>query len=430
MASTVPGSRIRLGQILAAGIPLGPFGGAVLVFYASASGSGRLHGDPQCRMLRSAFAVETREVELGLAVGDLCGHCAWSVPPGHPLIDFVGAVSAVAGLATWIGSRPGSDVDTRAGESAEAGAAIAGGCPEQRAEGPRQATGVRDPREQHRRQWRRLQTSMLASHAATRAYPCLRPWAEPLQAALADVIERRREALAALLDVGLLVEAACAVAMPMPAPAAGPEFAGLGVDVRGVLEQAWLRWQRTVASSWNGLEDGRAAATAVLYEAFGRRRKGRAEALAALDDVIAGWTARGRARAAQHQDGPRRVVTVQVPPVTRDNLTGAELDPLTLWEAGVLATHQVSVYWPAGSLDLLLPQPIAEHLLGRAEPAHEPDRLAPIAAELPGRACGDYAALPRPGCCGGSAESSMSATSRAPARALTASSAAYLRRWP
>ncbi|MEY9841113.1 hypothetical protein [Streptacidiphilus sp. EB103A] len=384
MSSMHSDSRIRLGQILDPTIPLGPFGDLLLTFHESASGTGRTHGDPQCRMLRSGRAVTSREGQLKLAVGNLCGHCAWTVPQGHPVVDFIGAVTAVTGLRTWTGSPPGPDPEV-VGDSEAQAVLNVDESPDGQLGAQVSSAQLREVRERCCRHWRRLHTCMLASYAATTAYPCLGVWAQPLHAELAEVIEYRRRELAALLPVADLVQGACAAALPEPALQAGPVFAFLGGEALRVLQRAWCQWQGAVGSSWGALEESRSAASTVVFEAFGRRRMGRTEALQALDVLVADWSARARAQAAECERAPGWLVTVQIPPVTRDSLTGAEQDPLSCWDAGILATHQVSAQWPQGSVELMLPEPVAEHLLGCAEPAGSTERPAMPGTAAAGR---------------------------------------------
>lgn len=340
---------VRLGQILFPGIPLGPFGDVVLVFYASSSGQGKLHGDIACGRLRSA-PVRVRELDLRSAVGKLCGHCTWLLPAEHPFVGFVDAVTEVTGLTTWTGTggdhsdRAGRDRRSDTGEDGCAGDVVS----------------VR--RERGCRHWRRLQTYLLRGHASLIAYPWLGTWATPTVAALAAAVERERLELSVLLDSAALLEAACAAALPEPDFAGVGAFDGLGSGTRPVLGCAWALWQHAVVSGWGALEESRPEAVGVVHDAFGRRRQGRAEALATLDGLIAGWEATVRARAAREQIGPRRLVSVTVPRVTFNACTGVDDDDLSRWAAGAIAVHQAGEDWPAGRVDLLVPDVVARHL--------------------------------------------------------------------
>ncbi|WP_147465234.1 hypothetical protein [Streptomyces sp. 1114.5] len=102
---------------------------------------------------------------------------------------------------------------------------------------------------------------------------------------------------------------------------------------------------------------------AVVYGAFGSRRRGRGEALDALDRLVDDWNAQARALAAQHAAVPRRSVTVDLPPLDRAHGREGEEDRLPRWEAGVLAVYQVAAHWSAGSVDLLVPGPVVDQLL-------------------------------------------------------------------
>ncbi|MET9398437.1 hypothetical protein [Kitasatospora sp. NPDC002965] len=218
-------------------------------------------------------------------------------------------------------------------------------------------------RERRRRHWRYLQTQLLESHTVTAAYPWLESWVEPMRAGLAGAVDHTRRSLASLLNQAELVEAACAAALPSPKFSGAPAFVGLGTSSPWLLQEAWARWQQECAAGWSGLEAGRSTATSVLYAAFGRRRRGRAEALEGLDRLVDNWNAQARALAAQSAAFPLRPVTVDVLAIVRDSVTGREEDQLTRWEAGVIAVYQVTAHWPTGSVGLLAPSPVAAQLL-------------------------------------------------------------------
>lgn len=186
--------------------------------------------------------------------------------------------------------------------------------------------------------------------------------AGPVQAALADAVERVRRNLALLLDEDALLESACAAALPAPGFEGGPVLAAPGPGGSWLLQEAWARWQQECVADWTGLEAGRGAAVSAVYGAFGSRRRGREEALDVMDRLVDEWNGRARALAVRHADGPRRPLTIDLPPLLR-GCSGEEEDRLTRWEAGVLAVHQVAVHWPGGSVDLLVPRPVADQLL-------------------------------------------------------------------
>ncbi|MFD8705703.1 hypothetical protein ACFV1W_24365 [Kitasatospora sp. NPDC059648] len=331
--------RLRLGQIFAADVPLGLFQELPLSCFRSSSGLGRLHGEADCAQLRSAPAVHRSEVPLTFAVGELCTHCAWPVPAGHPLVAFAEAVSSLTPLRT--------------GAEFQAGPV---------AEGAGRADS-RDAREGRRRRWRRLQAQLLESHTVAAAYPWLALWVEPMQVSLAGAVDRARRDMALLLDEAVLLDTACAAALPAPALGeGGSALVGPGPSGSWLVQEAWACWQQECATDWGGLEAGRSAASAVVYEAFGSRRRGRTEALDALDLLVDEWNGRARALAAQHAAVPRRSLTVEFPPLVRTH-NEEEEDQLTRWEAGVLAVYQVAVHWSAGSIDLLVPGPVADQLL-------------------------------------------------------------------
>lgn len=332
--------RLRLGQIFAADVPLGVFQELPLSCFRSSSGLGRLHGGADCAQLRSASAVHRLELPLLLAVGELCTHCAWPVPGEHLLVAFAEAVSSLTPLRAWAGFQPRPV--TEGSGRADPRAAREGQC----------------------RRWWRLQTQLLESHTVAAAYPWLASWVEPMQVTLAGAVDCARRDMASLLDEVVLLDVACAAALSAPEfGEGGSALVGPGPSGSWLMQEAWACWQQECATGWDGLEAGRSAATAVVYEAFGSRRRGRAEVLEALDRLVDDWDAQARALAAQHAAAPRRSLTVDLPPLVRTHNEEGEGDGLTGWEAGVLAVYQVAVHWSAGSIDLLVPGPVADQLL-------------------------------------------------------------------
>ncbi|MBD0688271.1 hypothetical protein BG452_00420 [Streptomyces sp. CBMA123] len=276
---------------------------------------------------------------LLLAVGELCTHCVWPVPGGHPLVAFAEAVSSLTPLRAWAEFQAG--LVTEGSGRADSRAACEG----------------------QRRRWRRLQAQLLESHGVAAAYPWLASWVEPMQAPLAEAVDHARRNMASLLNEAVLLDAACAAALPAPALGeGGSALVGPGPSGSWLVQEAWACWQQECATGWDGLEAGRSAAMAVVYEAFGSRWRGRAEALDALDRLVDDWDARARALAGQHAVAPRRSLTVEFPSLVRTHGQEGE-DRLTRWEAGVLAVYQVAVHWSAGSIDLLVPGPVADQLL-------------------------------------------------------------------
>ncbi|ARZ66681.1 hypothetical protein SMD11_1016 [Streptomyces albireticuli] len=375
MPSTTSALRsVRLGQLLDADVPLGPLGGIHLTCHTTSSGKGKLHGDPSCSMLRSSHATQSMQVALGEAVHKWCGNCRWPIPADSPLLAFVSAVASVTALKS--ASEPSPDTDFDEAEELDAASALATGeYPQQECQGTDDDTDECDQeawdrfeqarliRERHHDHWRYLHGHMLESGEAVAAFPWLRPWAAPLQEALATAIERERCALAALLRPSALLEKAVIPQLSEPEPAPGPAFAGLGADAERILRRSWSSWRDKAARSWTALEDDGFAASSVLYDAFGRRRKGRDEAFAALDALVADWIALAREIVAEHSKGSRRLVAIKIPAVERDAAYGHRRDPLSPWEAGLIATYQVTAIWPAGAVALLLPHLIAERLL-------------------------------------------------------------------
>ncbi|MFD7589812.1 hypothetical protein ACFV84_30755 [Kitasatospora sp. NPDC059811] len=121
----------------------------------------------------------------------------------------------------------------------------------------------------------------------------------------------------------------------------------------------------------------------MVDDAFGRRRKGRPEAEAAFERLVAGWISEARKQAVLHGEAPRQLVAVKVPPVEKDTYEERAHDPLTAWEAAVISTYQIAADWPAGTVALLVPHLIGEHLISGATGAMPVTRLTVPDSALP-----------------------------------------------
>ncbi|MFF1785030.1 hypothetical protein ACFVX9_01010 [Kitasatospora sp. NPDC058243] len=242
---------------------------------------------------------------------------------------------------------------------------------------------ARETRRHRHEHWRRLHTYLIRSNKALQAFPVLQPWAEPLQARLAEVLEEERRAFAALVQPVPLVQAAAVRLLPEPEFTPGQEFAGLGADAAKVVQRAWRAWKHRASWSWRRLEDNDFAVSSVVRDAFGRRRKGRPETEAAFDELVTGWIREVRRQAALHGEAPRQLLAVKIPTVEKEPYEERAHDPLTQWETAVIATYQVAADWPAGTVALLVPHLVGEHLVAGATGAMPVTRLAVPDSALP-----------------------------------------------
>ncbi|MFE6054939.1 hypothetical protein ACFQ6N_29670 [Kitasatospora sp. NPDC056446] len=394
--------RVPLGRTFTPEIPLGSAGNISLTCYAAASGKGKLHGDEACGTLRSASSVRSAEIPPGEVVGRLCGTCRWPLPADSPLLQLGAAVIDIGTLKIWLDREPDSE-EERA-EEADAALALATGeyPPSGTGEPSDEADGeageleedfddeawerysrARETRRHRHEHWRRLHTYLIRSNKALQAFPVLRPWAEPLQAGFAEVIEDERRAFAVLVQPVPLVEAAAVKLLPEPDFTPGPELAGLGADAAQVMQRAWHAWKHRASWSWHRLEDNDFAVSSVVRDAFGRRRKGRPETEAAFERLVAGWIREARSQAALHGEALRQLLAVKIPAVEKEDYEERAHDPLTTWESAVIATYQVAADWPAGTVALLVPHLIGEHLIAGATGAMPVTRLAVPDSALP-----------------------------------------------
>ncbi|QEU99316.1 hypothetical protein CP971_08405 [Streptomyces viridifaciens] len=329
---------MRLGQIFGDDVPLGSLGSFLLDCYSVPGGRAVLHGDRACRQLGPG----ARLGRVGLAAGPLCGSCAWMLPAEHPVSEFA---VAVAGLRTPA---------VVAGAGAPAGPVPA---PGPAGAEPAQAVRV----------WRRAQTRALEGFAAAAAFPWLEPWAGPRLSALTGAVEQARGAVGRRVDPRELLTAACVAALPVPVGLreGPPACAGSwGVDGEWLLLEAWTRWQSACAEGEARVADCVRAASAAVYEAFGRRRKARDEALDSVQRLITSSIDQARRLAEEEYARPVHLVQMALPLLETEPFTGREYDPLTFWQAGVIAAHQTGVDWPAGQVSLAAPRAVSDLLLG------------------------------------------------------------------
>ncbi|GAA2274779.1 hypothetical protein GCM10010430_70980 [Kitasatospora cystarginea] len=216
------------------------------------------------------------------------------------------------------------------------------------------------------RVWRRAQTRALQGFAATAAFPWLEPWAGPRLSALTCAVEQARGAAARSMDPLELLTAACVAALPAPIGLRDvlPGCAGTwGVDGEWLLAEAWERWQNACAEGEAPVADCVRAASATVYEAFGRRRKARDEALDSVQRLITSSADQARQHADAQLAEPFHLVRMAIPLLEVEPLTGREVDPLTLWGAGAIAAFQTGVDWSVGRVELAAPPKVADLLL-------------------------------------------------------------------
>ncbi|WP_280868933.1 hypothetical protein [Streptomyces sp. MJP52] len=204
-------------------------------------------------------------------------------------------------------------------------------------------------------------------------YPFLAPWVDGLQSRLATVLDEERWAFTTLVQPVRLLEAAAVRLLPTPKFSDDPGFAGLGSEAEKTFRRAWYEWSRRAIWSCHRLDF---AVWTVVSDAFGRRRKGKPEAHAAFRWFTTDWICQAREEASRAVCAPWQLVAVKAPALVRTHHREPERDPLTLWEAAVIATYQVAFDRKAGTTALLVPHLVAEQLLACASddmPVQRPD---------------------------------------------------------
>ncbi|MFJ4972620.1 hypothetical protein [Streptomyces sp. NPDC088755] len=389
---------VMLGSLFTPEVPLGLTRGILITCHVSATGKGKLHGIPECRALRSAASVNQIDVPFGEAVARLCPSCRWPLPTDSLILPLGAAVSEVDSLAIWL-DRESKDEEDLEAERDAATALTAGEYPPPATESGDEeekdddearhdeewkrydrARNFRSRRHEH---WRRLHSYLTRSNEAVSEYPFLAPWADGLQSRLATALDEERRAFAALVQPIRLLEAAAVRILPEPKFSPNPGFAGLGAEAEKTFRRAWYEWSRRAVWSWRRLEDQDFSVYTVVSDAFGRRRKGKPEAHAAFRRLTADWIRQAREEAGRPVSTPWQLVAVKAPALVRTHHSEPERDPLTLWEAAVIATYQVAFNRKAGTTALLVPHLVAEQLLECASENMPVQRLAPDGSALP-----------------------------------------------
>ncbi|MFK0012673.1 hypothetical protein [Streptomyces sp. NPDC091027] len=388
---------VMLGSIFKPEVPLGPTWDILITCHASASGKGKLHGDPECRTLRSAASVNQIDIPFGEAVERLCANCRWPLSTDSSILPIGAAVSEVDSLTIWLDREPEGEEDIEAERDA-AIALAAGDYPshaddasdeEEEDDGAARdeewdrydrARNLRSGRHEH---WRRLHSYLARSNEAVAEYPFLAPWADGLQTRLTAVLDAERRAFATLVRPAHLLEAAAVHALPAPQFSDDPGFAGLGADAEKTFRRAWDGWSRRAIWSWSRLEDQDFSVYSVVSDAFGRRRKGKSEAHAVFRQLTADWIRQAREVAGRPASAPWQLLAVKAPALPQTRHSEPERDTLTLWEASVIATYQVAFNTKAGTTALLLPHLMAEQLLSCASDDMPVQRLVPDGNALP-----------------------------------------------
>ncbi|MFJ9789307.1 hypothetical protein [Streptomyces globosus] len=362
-----------LGSVFTPEVPLGPTRDIVTTCHASATGKGKLHGDPECRTLRAAASVYQIDIPFGEAAERLCANCRWPLPTDSPILSLGAAVSDVDALTIWLDREPKDEEDSEV--ERDAALALANGeYPPHATESDEEDEDERDEeRERYDRarslrsgrheHWRRLHSYLARSNEAVAEYPFLAPWADALQSCLTTVMDAERRAFAALLQPTRLLEAAAVRILPTPQFSDDPGFAGLGAEAEKTFRRVWHEWSHRATWSWRRLEDQDFAVYTVVSDAFGRRRKGKPEAHAAFRQLTADWIRQAREEADRPTSTPWQLLAVKAPTLPRTRHREPQRDPLTLWEAAVIATYQVAFNQRAGTAALLVPHLIAEQLL-------------------------------------------------------------------
>ncbi|MFD0169092.1 hypothetical protein ACFVJH_33855 [Streptomyces decoyicus] len=389
---------VMLGSIFTPEVPLGPARDILITCHVSVTGKGKLHGSPECRTLRTAASMDQIDIPFGEAVERFCANCRWPLPTDSPILPLGAAVNEVESLTIWL-DRDSKDEEDIEAERDAAIALATGEYPphatdssdgevedgdevgrDEERERYDRARNLRSGRHAH---WRQLHSYLARSNEAVAEYPFLIPWADGLQNRLTAVLDAERRAFAALVQPARLLEAAAVRVLPTPQFSADPGFAGLGAEAEKTFRRAWHEWSHRAIWSWRRLEDQDFSVYTVVSDAFGRRRKGKPETHAAFRRLTADWIRQAREEAGRPASTSWQLVVIKAPALPRTHHSEPERDPLTLWEASVIATYQVAFNRKASTTALLVPHLVAEQLLACASDDMPVQLLAPDGSALP-----------------------------------------------
>lgn len=397
-----------LDSSLTADVPLGPFEGTPVTVHSAKGKSAKLHTNPACTQLRTRDVTTTEAPLNADTVGRMCSRCAqWGdwARPETGLGIFLRALSGF-GLLHELSSHTGPDEETD-WETSELQAAADLLCVAEeplRSDDEDEEDG--EALEEAERLWGQvLATWRLAADSLHRAestsamFSWLTSWAEPKLAVKRQYLEVLRGQAAVFVDPDGLLEAAAAALLDEPElPVGEQDFAAIGIqeEITRSLKTLWERWQDKASRGWRR-PDGPSVAFS-LTRGMRPNRKGRTEARAAADNLVASWQSLARDAVRAADPAPRHLVTAHLPGPADDSphRHGRELfDGLDDWTTGVLLTHLADADWGRRTLTLKVPRLIADRLLTSSLLPCEP-RTADAGATAGGEADG---ALPvvRPG---------------------------------
>lgn len=355
-----------LGYSLTPDVPLGPFEGTRVTVFAAGGKQAKLHAVESCSYLRGR-EVGALQVPLDASVvGRLCAHCAADGP----------RVRRETGLGIFLDE----DWDQ---EEVEAAAALLRSAPqnpdndEEEDDGADEARETREEAEWLRdgvlTQWRSAATSLRQARRTVLAFPWLEQWARPQLLVKEQYLAALRRQAALFVDPAGLLTAAAVATMEVPQlPCDEKAFTVLGTaaDITRGLRSLWERWQREVAGRWDHPEK-HSWTVHHVFDGISSRRKGRHQALAAAEALLATWVDHAQQTAAAAGAAPEVLVTVTLPDAADEepHARGRTwLDGLGTWELGVLVTFLEDADWGRGVVTVRVPELVADRLLDSRSP--------------------------------------------------------------
>lgn len=375
-----------LGYSLTPDVPLGPFEGTRVTVYAAGGKQAKLHAVRKCSYLRGREAGALQVPLDASVVGRLCTHCAADGPRVRQetglgiFLEALGGLGLLYQLGSYTGADENEDWDQGEVEAAAALLLSAPQDPDNDEEEDDSAEEARATREEAERlrdgvlaEWRSAATSLHQARQTVLVFPWLEQWAQPQLLAKEQCLAALRSQAALFVDpAGLLTAAAVATMEDPRLPCDDKAFTVLGTaaDITCGLRSLWGRWQREAADGWDHPEK-HSWTVHYLVDGISSRRKGRDQALAAAEVLLATWADHAQQTAASAGAVPEVLVSVTLPDAADEepHARGRKwLDGLGTWELGVLVTFLQDADWGRGMVTVRVPELIAGRLLDRRSP--------------------------------------------------------------
>lgn len=382
-------------------VPLGPFADLPVTVWSAKSRPTRLHTGRTCTSLRTATVVQSTVLLNAAAIKQMCPSCLTDFPyryrQGTALGLFLQDLGG-AGLQMQLGNYLDDDEDDPALDEIQAAAALlTADEPFQPADSGQDEDldGESDDAETLRAaeavrevvfdSWRRAAASLKSVEQILPRYDWLAAWAAPRAETKRRHLETLQSRAAGLVrPANLALCALVSLAAAPELPVEDPRVLALGdaKEVQRRWSTAWREWQEWVMSDWGNPEER--SAPALAERGRGRRSVSAREADDLAADLVRGHLAQARQNLQESADGAVDLMVRIVEPEPRPGREAPGfLEALSPWERAVLVTWGVEFDWPAMTVRLQAPVPVAARLR-KGNDWIRPEEV-PVGAEAPSK---------------------------------------------